>query len=73
MRDLSQAVSRLNLPSDVRVEYGGLYAEQQKSFRDLAMVFISAMMGLTMVIGIVAELGAFYWSCQPTSGLIRRP
>ncbi len=112
MREVSRTVSRLNLPSGVRVEYGGLYAEQQKSFRDLAVVFvtalmlvgmlflylfrnwpavvgiivtltlsaasvflglwvtgtelnISAMMGLTMVIGIVAELGVFYLSELP--------
>jgi multidrug efflux pump subunit AcrB len=91
------------------VEYGGLYAEQQKSFGDLAGVFvsalllvsllllylferwavtlsvlavvmlaaaavfvglwitgtelnISALMGLTMVVGIVTELAIFYFA-----------
>lgn len=117
MRDVSRTLSRLSLPAGVSIEYGGLYAEQQKSFRALAVVFvsalalvgmpflyvfrswaavgsivvtlilaassvfvglwitatelnISAMMGLTMVIGIVAELGVFYLA-EVTPG--RRP
>ncbi|MBN9464927.1 efflux RND transporter permease subunit [Brevundimonas sp.] len=112
MREVRSTVTGLGLPSSVRVDYGGLYAEQQKSFRDLAVVFasalllvgllflflfrswaavasilatlilaassvflglwitgtelnISAMMGLTMVIGIVAELGVFYLAELP--------
>lgn len=107
MADVRSAVAGLNLPSAVRVEYGGLYAEQQKSFLDLGLVFaaallltmmlitylferaswtaaaiatvllsaasvliglwvtgtelnISALMGLTMVVGMVAELVIFY-------------
>ncbi|MDB5470531.1 MAG: efflux transporter permease subunit [Caulobacter sp.] len=107
MRDVRAAMATVALPSGVRVEYGGLYAEQQKSFQGLALVFaaavflvsllllfyfesfvavagvvsvvllsalsvfvglwvtgteldISAMMGLTMVLGIVGELGIFY-------------
>ena len=99
----------MGLPPTIRVEYGGLYAEQQKSFRGLAAVFaaavllvaalllflyeqwsvvasilvtvlvsgatvfvgllvtgtelnISAMMGLTMTVGIVAELAVFYFA-----------
>jgi CzcA family heavy metal efflux pump len=109
MQEVSRTVAGLQLSSGVRVEYGGLYAEQRKSFRDLAAVFaaalvlvglltlylfeswsivvsvlatlllsagsvfvglwltrtelnISAMMGLTMVIGIVAELAVFYFA-----------
>lgn len=109
MREVSRTVATLNLGPGVRVEYGGLYAEQQKSFRDLMLVFvsalvlvgllilylfeswavavsvvstlllaassvfvglwltrtelnISAMMGLTMVIGIVGELAVFYFA-----------
>jgi multidrug efflux pump subunit AcrB len=99
----------MNLPPSLRVEYGGVYAEQQRSFRGLAAVFaaavllvtslllylyerwaivlailatvalsvaavfiglwvtntelnISAMMGLTMIVGIVAEIAVFYFS-----------
>ena len=102
-------MAALSLPAGVRVEYGGVYAEQQKSFGDLALVFvsalllvsllllylfercavtlsvlavvmlaaaavfvglwvtgtelnISALMGLTMVVGIVTELAIFYFA-----------
>ena len=102
-------VAAMSLPQGVRVVYGGLYAEQQKSFSALAVVFgaavllvmalllylyeqwavvlsilvvvlvaastvfigllvtrtelnISAMMGLTMTVGIVAELAVFYFA-----------
>jgi multidrug efflux pump subunit AcrB len=107
MRDVRAAVTALKLPSAIRVDYGGLYAEQQKSFSDLSLVFaaamlltallltalfenlvwtlaalvtvllsaaavlgglwltgieldISALMGLTMVVGMVTELIIFY-------------
>lgn len=109
MVDVRRAIGALALPAGVRYEFGGLYAEQQKSFSDLMTVFaaafllsgllliflfgslaqaisilgvvglsvagvlsglvltgtelnISAMMGLTMVIGIIAELGVFYFA-----------
>ena len=107
MRDVRSTVTALRLPNSVRVEYGGLYAEQQRSFADLSLVFaaallltallltflfervmwtlaalatvllaaasvllglwatgielnISALMGLTMVVGMVTELVIFY-------------
>lgn len=109
MTDVRRAMQGLSLPAGVRYEFGGLYAEQQKSFTDLMTVFaaafllsglllvflfrslsqalailgvvglsvagvlsglmltgtelnIAAMMGLTMVIGIIAELGVFYFA-----------
>lgn len=109
MVDVRRVIGALALPAGVRFEFGGLYAEQQKSFSDLMTVFaaafllsgllliflfrslaqaisilgvvglsvagvvsglvltgtelnISAMMGLTMVIGIIAELGVFYFA-----------
>jgi multidrug efflux pump subunit AcrB len=109
MADVRRAIGAMGLPKGVRVEYGGLYAEQQKSFAALAIVFaaavllvialllylyeqwpvviailaivlvaastvfvgllltgtelnISAMMGLTMTVGIVAELAVFYFA-----------
>jgi len=105
MADVRRTVAALKLPG-VRVDYGGLYAQQQQSFRDLGMVFaaalllaallltllferwdftlaviatvllsaaavlvglwatgteldISALMGLTMVVGMVTELAVF--------------
>ncbi|MGH8137777.1 MAG: efflux RND transporter permease subunit [Steroidobacteraceae bacterium] len=109
IKDVKRAVAAMNLPPSLRVEYGGIYAEQQRSFRGLAAVFaaavllvtslllylyerwaivlailatvalsvaavfiglwvtntelnISAMMGLTMIVGIVAEIAVFYFS-----------
>lgn len=107
MKEVKVRVTALHLPPGVRVEYGGLYEQQQKSFADLAAVFaaalllttmlltflferldwtiavvstvllsaaavlvglwvtgielnISALMGLTMVVGMVAELAIFF-------------
>jgi len=112
MRDVTKVMSGIVLPAGVHYEFGGLYAEQQKSFRDLMVVFgaafvlsalllififrdlsqviailgvvglsvagvmagliltstelnIAAMMGLTMIIGIIAELGVFYFAEFP--------
>ena len=109
MREVRTVIARLRLPTAIRVDYGGLYAEQQKSFVDLTLVFvaallltallltvifartaltvaalatillsaaavlgglwltgigldISALMGLTMVVGMVTELVIFYLS-----------
>jgi CzcA family heavy metal efflux pump len=109
IKDVKRAVADMKLPPTLRVEYGGLYAQQQSSFRGLAAVFgaavflvtalllylyerwaivlailgtvalsvaavfiglwvthteldISAMMGLTMIVGMVAEIAVFYFS-----------
>ena len=100
-------VAELKLPPTIRVDYGGLYAQQKQSFADLTTVFvaalllsallltflfqrwawtgavlatvllsaaavmcglwftgteldISALMGLTMVVGMITELAIFY-------------
>jgi CzcA family heavy metal efflux pump len=50
MTSVKAAVDRLNLPASVRVEYGGTYQEQQKSFRDLARVLVLA---LALVFGVL--------------------
>jgi Cu/Ag efflux pump CusA len=107
MREVRATVGALHLPAGIRVDYGGLFAEQQKSFADLSVVFtaallltallltllfgrliwtsaalatvllsaaavlaglwvtgielnISALMGLTMVVGMVTELVIFF-------------
>lgn len=109
MKDVKNKIGNLTLPRGLYIKYGGLYAEQQKSFLDLLLVFfsalllvtmlllflyenltivfsilstiflalsgtflglwltgtelnISAMMGLTMIIGIVAEIAIFYFA-----------
>ena len=49
MQSVKKAVADLHLPSAIRVEYGGLYEEQQRSFRELATVFLLAL-GLLFVV-----------------------
>lgn len=112
MVEVRKTVASLNLPTGVRVEYGGLYAQQQASFQALAVVFasalllvallltylfeswsvslsvigtvlmaagavfvglfithtelnISALMGLTMEVGVVGELAIFFFAELP--------
>jgi multidrug efflux pump subunit AcrB len=43
METVQQIVSDLGLPPEIRVVYGGTYAEQQKSFRDLLLVLGTAI------------------------------
>jgi CzcA family heavy metal efflux pump len=50
MAAVKKAVTDLHLPSSIRVEYGGLYAEQQKSFHDLLIVFLLALVFLFTVL-----------------------
>lgn len=50
MTSVRSAVEGLNIPSSVRVEYGGTYQEQQKSFHDLARVLLLA---LALVFGVL--------------------
>jgi CzcA family heavy metal efflux pump len=45
-----QRVEAMHLPSSVRVEYGGTYQEQQKSFAELARVLVLA---LVLVFGVL--------------------
>lgn len=109
MTEVRKTVASLHLPPSIRVDYGGLYAQQRQSFADMTMVFaaalllaallltvlferiawtlaavatvllsvaavfiglwltgieldVSALMGLTMVVGMVTELIVFYFS-----------
>src|SRR5947209_20101618 len=47
---VQKAVNELHLPSAIRVEYGGTYQEQQKSFGDLLMVLFLALLLLFAVL-----------------------
>jgi CzcA family heavy metal efflux pump len=109
MKEVRHTISGMTLPAGVRVEYGGLYAEQQSSFHGLIAVFaaavllvaalllylyerivivisivitvllsvpavfvglwitgtelnISAMMGMTMIVGMVTEMAIFFFA-----------
>jgi len=50
MAAVKKVIKDLHLPSSIRVEYGGLYAQQQKSFSDLLMVFFLALLLLFTVL-----------------------
>jgi multidrug efflux pump subunit AcrB len=50
MAAVKKAVDALHLPASIRIEYGGLYQEQQKSFNDLLMVLLLALVLLFAVL-----------------------
>lgn len=51
MKDVQKKISsELTLPSGYYVEYGGAYAEQQKSFKELLMILIAASLLVFSVI-----------------------
>jgi CzcA family heavy metal efflux pump len=57
VKRVQQAIAAMHLPPSVRVEYGGTYEEQQKSFRDLFRVLLLA---LALVFGVLlAEFRGF--------------
>jgi CzcA family heavy metal efflux pump len=47
---VQKAVRDLQLPSSIRLEYGGAYQEQQKSFHDLSIVLFLALLLLFVVL-----------------------
>ncbi len=47
---VQNAVADLKLPSAIRVEYGGTYKEQRKSFRDLTTVLVLAVVLIFLVL-----------------------
>jgi multidrug efflux pump subunit AcrB len=54
---VQKAVSDLKLPPSIRVEYGGTYKEQQKSFRDLVTVLLLALVLIFVV--LLFEFGSY--------------
>ncbi|MGC1451122.1 MAG: efflux RND transporter permease subunit [Candidatus Sulfotelmatobacter sp.] len=57
MSDVQKVVAGLHIPSSIRVEYGGTYQEQQRSFHDLVIVLILAILLLFIV--LLFEFGTF--------------
>ncbi len=47
---VQRAVADLRLPTAIRVEYGGTYREQRKSFRDLTTVLVLAVVLIFLVL-----------------------
>jgi len=54
---VQKAVAALHLPPGIRVEYGGTYEQQQKSFRDLVFVLVLAVVLVFIV--LLFEFGTF--------------
>jgi multidrug efflux pump subunit AcrB len=64
----------MKLPASIRVEYGGTYKEQQKSFRDLTTVFALAIVLIFLVLlfefrSYVAPLAILSSAILSTSGV----
>jgi CzcA family heavy metal efflux pump len=57
IKAVQDAVAKLNMPSTIRVEYGGVYKEQQQSFHDLLVVLIAAV--LLVFIVLLLEFRSF--------------
>jgi CzcA family heavy metal efflux pump len=54
---VKQKVDALHVPPSIRIEYGGLYAQQQQSFHDLVLVLASAIVLVFIV--LLLEFGGF--------------
>jgi multidrug efflux pump subunit AcrB len=54
---VQKAIDALQLPSGIRVEYGGTYKQEQKSFHDLVFVFVLAIVLVFIV--LLFEFGSF--------------
>jgi multidrug efflux pump subunit AcrB len=62
METVQQVVTDLQVPPEIRVVYGGTYAEQQKSFKDLLVV-----LGLAVVLVFTVLLFEFRNFAAPTA------
>jgi len=57
IREIQGVIQELHLPPAIRVEYGGAYEEQQRSFRDLVLVLVLAVVLVFIV--LLFEFGDF--------------
>jgi CzcA family heavy metal efflux pump len=57
MKKVQQMIADMKLPPSIRVEYGGVYAEQQKSFKDFA--FVLGLAVILVFIVLLFEFGDF--------------
>jgi CzcA family heavy metal efflux pump len=57
MKKVQAAIEELKVPPAIRIQYGGQYEEQQKSFKDLAAVLVLAIVLVFMV--LLFEFGNF--------------
>jgi CzcA family heavy metal efflux pump len=59
MKEVKATVAGLHLPPSVRVDYGGLYVQQQQSFTDLTTVFVAALLLSALLLTLLFETWAF--------------
>ncbi len=57
MKKVQEMIADLKVPPSIRVQYGGQFEEQQKSFKDLAFVLVMAIVLVFMV--LLFEFGNF--------------
>ena len=57
IKSVKKVVTDIGIPPSIRIEYGGAYLEQQKSFRDLVMVLLLAIVLVFTV--LLFEFGGF--------------
>ncbi|HSS99636.1 MAG TPA: efflux RND transporter permease subunit [Terriglobales bacterium] len=50
MADVQKVIANLHVPASIRLEYGGTYAEQQQSFKDLVFVLVVAVVLVFLVL-----------------------
>ena len=50
MAEVQRTIEQIHLPSSVRIEYGGGYAQQQQSFKDLLFVLLLAVVLVFLVL-----------------------
>ena len=59
MKEVQAAVDGLHLPATIRVDYGGLYAQQKQSFSDLTTVFVAALLLSALLLTLLFERWSF--------------
>ena len=59
MKQVRATVAGLHLPPSIRVDYGGLYAQQTQSFSDLTTVFVAALLLSALLLTFLFERWAF--------------
>lgn len=55
IREVRRQIATLGLPADISVEYGGIYAEQQRSFNELILVFVGALLLVATLLTFLYE------------------
>lgn len=59
MKAVQTKVGQLHLPATIRIDYGGLYAQQAQSFTDLTTVFVAALLLSALLLTLLYESWAF--------------